>query len=100
MLSISSHLLGIDAWIPQIADTVTQIERLFGKPIDVEWCVDEKQLWILQARPITSISHLITSTSLKNGLIFANDHTKEGETKKKTFFPPFFLNKSKLWAVF
>ncbi len=30
-------------------------EELFGQPIDMEWCCDREELYILQARPITGI---------------------------------------------
>jgi rifampicin phosphotransferase len=29
-------------------------ERLFGEPLDVEWCVDDEGLHLLQARPVTA----------------------------------------------
>jgi len=33
-----------------------EIEGHFGCPQDIEWCVDkEYKLWILQARPITTL---------------------------------------------
>ena len=32
-----------------------KIEKYFSCPVDIEWCIDKKnQLWILQARPISS----------------------------------------------
>ncbi len=57
---------------------VLAIESAFGFPVDVEWCVDETDgsFWILQARPITAIHHLVAN-SLPEGCLFANDHTKE-----------------------
>jgi len=30
-------------------------ERLFGEPLDIEWCADDEQLHLLQARPVTSL---------------------------------------------
>ncbi len=29
-------------------------ERLFGEPLDIEWCVDDEGLHLLQARPVTA----------------------------------------------
>lgn len=35
--------------------TVKDIERTFGRPVDVEWVFDAQGLWIVQARPITAV---------------------------------------------
>ncbi len=34
-----------------------EAERIFSQPVDMEWCCDEKRLYVLQARPITGISN-------------------------------------------
>jgi pyruvate,water dikinase len=44
-----------DGQLFSLAQTVKQIERAFGYPIDLEWAFDARQLWIVQARPITSV---------------------------------------------
>lgn len=42
--------------LQQVAYLVRQIEALYhGVPQDVEWSYDGQQLWILQARPITTL---------------------------------------------
>ncbi|HEX7035486.1 MAG TPA: PEP/pyruvate-binding domain-containing protein [Pseudomonadales bacterium] len=33
-----------------------RMERLLGTPLDIEWAVDGRRPWILQARPITTLS--------------------------------------------
>ena len=38
-----------------LARIVKRVERSFGCPVDVEWAFDARQLWLLQARPITAI---------------------------------------------
>jgi phosphohistidine swiveling domain-containing protein len=41
----------------ELADVVTnalKVEQLFDAPQDIEWCIADGTLWILQARPITS----------------------------------------------
>lgn len=43
-----------DDQVMVLARTTKQIERIFGCPVDLEWAWDVKQLWILQARPITA----------------------------------------------
>ncbi len=46
------------AGLPHMADAAEmwkRMEGLFGFPQDIEWCVAEDGLWILQSRPLTSI---------------------------------------------
>jgi len=38
-----------------LALAAKQIERTFGRPVDVEWVFDAQRLWIVQARPITPV---------------------------------------------
>lgn len=44
-----------DTQLFSLAGTAKEIERVLGQPADVEWAFDSRQLWILQARPITTI---------------------------------------------
>lgn len=39
--------------IDALAMLLIAIEREYGSPQDVEWCDDGRQMWIVQARPIT-----------------------------------------------
>ena len=39
----------------QLADLGTRVESHYGSPQDLEWCIDGDQLYLLQARPITSL---------------------------------------------
>jgi phosphohistidine swiveling domain-containing protein len=39
-----------------LARTAKQIEKTFGHPVDLEWLYDERGLWLLQARPIPSLT--------------------------------------------
>ena len=42
--------------VQALAQAARDIEGHFGCPQDIEWCVDkENKLWILQARPITTL---------------------------------------------
>lgn len=41
--------------ILNLAIRVINIEKLFKKPVDIEWATDNNVLYILQARPITTI---------------------------------------------
>lgn len=44
-----------DGEAQSIARMAMQIERAFGAPQDVEWAIDGAGVWILQARPITTV---------------------------------------------
>ena len=44
-----------DVQLFSLAETAKHIERSFGQPMDLEWAFDTRQLWIVQARPITAI---------------------------------------------
>ncbi|MBX3324987.1 MAG: hypothetical protein KF682_03725 [Nitrospira sp.] len=44
-----------DRQLLSLAHTAKDIERAFEQPVDIEWAFDANQLWILQARPITTI---------------------------------------------
>ena len=39
-----------------LARAAKQIEKTFGHPVDLEWLYDERGLWLLQARPISSLT--------------------------------------------
>jgi len=43
-----------DVQLFSLAQTAKHIERAFGRPMDLEWAFDTRQLWIMQARPITA----------------------------------------------
>lgn len=44
-----------DEQLCSLAQTTKQVERAFGHPIDLEWAFDAAQLWLVQARPITTV---------------------------------------------
>ncbi len=46
------------AQIRELSDVIVGIEQLFGSPQDVEWAIKGGTLYVLQARPITSIHHV------------------------------------------
>lgn len=47
-----------DEQILQVSDLVTKCENHYGLPIDAEWAIAGGQLYLLQARPITTYLHL------------------------------------------
>jgi len=44
-----------DKYIIQLAKIGRQIENHYKKPMDIEWAVENKQMYIVQARPITTL---------------------------------------------
>ncbi len=52
-----------DKRIRNIAECALRIDRWYGSPQDIEWAFDEQgQIWILQARPITTFGALEART--------------------------------------
>ncbi|MEM0448529.1 MAG: phosphoenolpyruvate synthase [Methanomassiliicoccales archaeon] len=45
-----------DEQILEIADIGNQIELHYNKPMDVEWCLENGKFYIVQARPVTTLS--------------------------------------------
>ncbi len=43
-------------WAPEVARVARAVMRHFGAPQDVEFAVEDGQVWVLQARPITRIA--------------------------------------------
>jgi phosphoenolpyruvate synthase/pyruvate phosphate dikinase len=53
---MSAHMEYKQDWQSTLHAYASNIEDHFGCPQDIEWCVDkEYKLWILQARPITTL---------------------------------------------
>ena len=52
-----------DSQLFSLAKTAKQIERALGQPMDFEWAYDAQQLWLVQARPITSVRPSSTLTN-------------------------------------
>ena len=43
-----------EARLGEVVEALCRIEELYGHPIDIEWAYAESQLYVLQARPITT----------------------------------------------
>lgn len=50
-----------------LTDFINKIESIFQKPMDIEWAFSENELYILQARPITSYVPLTEEMQTKPG---------------------------------
>lgn len=49
--------------LKNLSEIVRAIEHHFGYPVDVEWAAKDRQIWILQARPITVMSQFANDCS-------------------------------------
>ncbi|MDD2489814.1 MAG: PEP/pyruvate-binding domain-containing protein [Bacilli bacterium] len=45
-----------DVDIIKLSKLINQIEKYFERPVDIEWAQEKKQLYIIQCRPITTIT--------------------------------------------
>lgn len=45
-----------DQWIAKLESCVLNIEKIFGVPVDIEWCIAKKHIYIVQTRPITAFN--------------------------------------------
>lgn len=45
------------SWMPNLCEEIKKSENFFKFPQDVEWCLKGTKLYILQSRPITTISN-------------------------------------------
>ncbi len=63
-----------DEHIIELAKISERIEEHYKKPMDIEWALEDGQLYILQARPITTIqSHQFTDSQLDQ-IKYSNYH--------------------------
>lgn len=46
-----------DEQILGLADIGNQIEMHYGKPMDIEWAVEDGEMYIVQARPVTTLTN-------------------------------------------
>jgi len=44
-----------DQQLFEVAAVTKRIERIFERPVDVEWAIDRERLWALQVRPVTAV---------------------------------------------
>lgn len=45
-----------DKKVKEIALTCLEVEKIFGYPQDIEWCISNSRLWLLQSRPVTRMT--------------------------------------------
>jgi pyruvate,water dikinase len=54
-----------DAQIKEVGEQLARIEKHYNQPIDIEWAYENDQLYILQARPITTLTQSPVKTNGK-----------------------------------
>jgi pyruvate,water dikinase len=50
----STSLCLIDNQVLEVTELTSRVETEYGKPMDIEWAYEDGQLYLLQARPITT----------------------------------------------
>ena len=55
-----------DKKILELANTIKDIESFYEFPVDVEWAIDNNEIFILQSRPITTVKKLDLADKIKN----------------------------------
>lgn len=85
--SIANSASLSDAQVREVAAAACRVERVFGRPQDIEFCVDaDGALFLLQARPITTVEEY--GPAAGNPLIWDNSNIVEsysGVTTPLTF---------------
>ena len=79
----SAELTLSDTQLGELTDVMCRIEQLYEKPTDIEWAFASGQLYILQARPITTYVPLPPEMLTKPGerrRLYADDTLSEGLT--------------------
>jgi pyruvate,water dikinase len=57
-----------DSQVLDLAKLGARIEQHYGKPQDIEWCISQEAIYIVQSRPITSLFPLPEPAPRDNGL--------------------------------
>jgi rifampicin phosphotransferase len=53
--AVSFHPAVSDEQVQIITRTARELDDLFDVRLDIEWAIDDKELWIVQARPMTAL---------------------------------------------
>jgi phosphoenolpyruvate synthase/pyruvate phosphate dikinase len=83
-----------DGQILQLEGLGRKIEAYFGRPQDIEWCLDEEAFYIVQSRPITTLYPVPDVKDGKNHVYLSFGHQQMMTEAMKplgiTFYQPFF----------
>ncbi len=53
-----------DRRVSEVAEIGRQIEIHYDKPMDMEWCIEDNKVYIVQARPITAVGDSATNETV------------------------------------
>ncbi|MBK8903530.1 MAG: phosphoenolpyruvate synthase [Anaerolineaceae bacterium] len=74
-----------EAQVIELAQIAAQVATLFGSPQDIEWAWADRQLYLLQSRPITSLYPLPENTAPAEELrIYVNFNAIQGVSEPLT----------------
>lgn len=83
-----------DEQILQLEDMGRKLEAYFGRPQDIEWCLYENKVYIVQSRPITTLYPAPETKDGKNHVYFSFGHrqmmTEAMRPLGYSFFQDFF----------
>jgi phosphoenolpyruvate synthase/pyruvate phosphate dikinase len=63
-----------DAQVLQLAQLGRRIEAHFGRPQDIEWCLADDGIWIVQSRPITTLFPIPAADDQENHVYVSVGH--------------------------
>lgn len=55
-----------DEMILSLSDLIQKIEKFYGFPVDIEWGIEDNKIYILQCRPITTVTKNELVDKIKN----------------------------------
>ncbi len=55
-----------DRRVSEVAEIGRQIEIHYDKPMDMEWCIEDNKVYIVQARPITAVGDSATNETIES----------------------------------
>lgn len=89
--------------VMQVASLATRVEQVFDVPQDIEWAIEGDTLWLLQARPITSLPQSIEPVPIGIELppgYWEHDasHAPRPNYPIESFIPPMVAKAVKSWA--
>jgi len=73
--SFGSNKVLNEAQIQELSDIIVQIEKHYGFPCDIEWAFEDGKFFIVQSRPITTLSTKGNINLQKIEKIFSRDFT-------------------------
>ncbi|OGZ66548.1 MAG: hypothetical protein A3C06_00910 [Candidatus Taylorbacteria bacterium RIFCSPHIGHO2_02_FULL_46_13] len=66
-----------DEQILELSELILKIEKHYGFPCDIEWARAGRKFYIVQSRPITTLSKLPTTSEAKQKLVFEKSITRD-----------------------